>query len=162
LSPIENLWALVKAKLQEEKYQTMDEMKLKLLDIWRSIPPSLCRNLCASFTRKMKLLKKFNGRRLDRELLSYRRKKKTKQKHRWYPLSVEQSDVQRIVYNEQIVRKLIKKHVIKIQKQIVLTRKVKLTMREGDLEEHLEVAVRFLLNEDLWQQRYLNRKFNLY
>ena len=97
LSPIEPLWAIVKSKLQKTNYSTIKEMKKNLIRIWESIPVSLCQKLCGSFNKRLQLCKKYNGRRLDRELLR-KLEKSEKTDHRWFPdYFGEEFDPERIV-----------------------------------------------------------------
>jgi hypothetical protein len=49
----------------------------------------------------MKLVKRFEGRRLDKELLRIRKKRKLKKiKHEWHPLLAPDPIIERIIYNE--------------------------------------------------------------
>ena len=123
LSPIEPLWAIVKSKLHQSKYSSMDEMKKNLIRIWESIPATLCQKLCDSFKKRLELCKKFNGRRLDRELLKKLRKSE-KVNHIWFPAYYdEEFDPERIIYNDKIVHKLGKKQIAKLNKELVLIKR---------------------------------------
>ena len=44
LSPIENIWSILKEKLHERKHQTLDDLKKHLIFLWNRIPVGLCRN----------------------------------------------------------------------------------------------------------------------
>jgi transposase len=124
LSPIEQLLSLVKAKLLTTQFSTLAEMKARLFDIWNTIPVSLCKRLCGSFVKKIQLVKKYEGRRLDKELLRKLRRKHRRIKHRWEPYMAPDSNIERIAYNEVIIKKLIKKHIAKHRKRLVLTKRM--------------------------------------
>ena len=84
-----------------------------------SIPVSLCQKLCDSFIKRIQLCKKYNGRRLDRELLR-QLKKSDKIDHKWFPdFYGEEFKPERIVYNDTMIKKLKKKHITKLKKEIV-------------------------------------------
>jgi hypothetical protein len=118
LSRIEPLWAIVKSKLRQHEYSSIDEMKKKLIRIWESIPNSLRKKLCGSFNKRLQLCKQYNGRRLDRELLK-KLKKTEKVEHKWFPhFYDEEFEPERIIYNDVIIEKLKKKHIAKTRKEI--------------------------------------------
>jgi hypothetical protein len=55
LSPIENLWAIVKRKLHEVSYSTVDEMAARVVDIWRNDTSvkEACMKLIESMPRRI-------------------------------------------------------------------------------------------------------------
>ena len=65
LSPIENIWSILKEKLHERKHQTLDDLKNHLIFLWNRIPVGLCRKLIMQFNKKINLIKK-TGERINR------------------------------------------------------------------------------------------------
>jgi hypothetical protein len=53
LSPIENAWALVQAKVDAAGCKTFSEFKSRLLDTWENIPRDVIKRLMASLPRRM-------------------------------------------------------------------------------------------------------------
>ena len=47
LSPIENVWAILKEKLSRRDIKNFDDLRENILDIWIKFPVSLCEKLCA-------------------------------------------------------------------------------------------------------------------
>ena len=80
LSPIENVWAILKEKLSKRKIRNLDELRENILDIWIKFPTSLCKKLCEQFDEKMKLIKEFKGARINKEMMINVEKKKKKNK----------------------------------------------------------------------------------
>jgi len=117
------LWALVKARLYTKKFNNLDELKRALIEIWNAIPVSVCKRLVKNFVKKIKLVKKFGGRKLDRELVRSLQEKEKKRHHWVYNGDGSDSIIERIAYNDIIIRKLIKKHVARIKKEIKLITK---------------------------------------
>ena len=76
------MWALVKARVYTKMFNNLDELKRVLIEVWNAIPVSLCKRLVKNFVRKIKLVKKFGGRRLDRELVRSLQGKE-KKRHHW-------------------------------------------------------------------------------
>ena len=70
LSPIENVWAILKEKLSKRKIKNLDDLREQILDIWVKFPVSLCEKLCSQFKYKLKYIKKYEGKRINRELLN--------------------------------------------------------------------------------------------
>lgn len=61
ISPIENLWAIVKAKLREEDTSTIPKLEVALRKVWSEIPPSTAENLADSVPGRLKLVQKRRG-----------------------------------------------------------------------------------------------------
>ncbi len=53
LNPIEHLWAYVKYHLRNFKPKNKNELKEKIVEIWRSIPVELCRKLAMSMKKRI-------------------------------------------------------------------------------------------------------------
>ena len=69
LSQIENVWGIIKEKLSKRKIKNLDELRENILDIWIKFPTSLCEKLCKQFDEKIKLIKEYNGARINREMM---------------------------------------------------------------------------------------------
>ena len=65
LSPIEFLWGIVTKELYKRDYETIDELKFALEDLWNRIPIELCRDLIGNFDKRIDLVKKYNGMRFS-------------------------------------------------------------------------------------------------
>lgn len=61
LSPIENLWHEMKKKLRANPARTVDELKLKLVDMWRSFTPQYCKKLIGTMPKRMDCVIKRKG-----------------------------------------------------------------------------------------------------
>ena len=53
LSPIENLWGIIKARIKKEKPQNMQDLKSKIVKIWKEIPNDLCLKLAHSMPNRL-------------------------------------------------------------------------------------------------------------
>ena len=54
LSPIENLWPILKAGVAELKPRNVEELKAAIAEVWRTkVTPELCRMLCASIPKRI-------------------------------------------------------------------------------------------------------------
>lgn len=53
LSPIETLWHIMKKKLRTNPASTVEELKLKLCEIWQSFTPDLCANLVGTMSDRI-------------------------------------------------------------------------------------------------------------
>jgi len=51
LSPIENMWDIVKRKLRDARSNALDELKAAIEASWASISPQQCHRLIASMSR---------------------------------------------------------------------------------------------------------------
>ena len=67
LSPIENVWAIIKEKLSKRNITNFDELRENILDIWVKFPISLCEKLCSKFKDKIKYVKEYKGKRINKE-----------------------------------------------------------------------------------------------
>jgi len=122
LSPIETLWAIVQNKLQEKTYTTMEQQKEELVKIWNRIPASLCEKLCDSFDKKILQIAK-TGKRYN----SMRDKQKNtgkKENLNWNEIWNDYDGIERIVYNDEVLKEHQKKAVKLLTKQFLFERKV--------------------------------------
>ncbi len=53
LSPIENLWGIVKRKMRNKRPKNADELKHTVKETWASIPPQQCHKLITSMPRRI-------------------------------------------------------------------------------------------------------------
>ena len=53
LSPIENVWAILKEKLSKRKIRNLDDLRDNILDIWTKFLTSLCKKLCEQYDKKL-------------------------------------------------------------------------------------------------------------
>lgn len=121
LSPIETLWAIVQNKLQEKTYKTMDEQKRELIKIWNKIPKSLCERLCDSFDKKILQIAK-TGKRYN-PLQETQENTGKRENLKWNEIWNENDEIERIVYNDQVLKEHQVKAVKLITKQFLSERK---------------------------------------
>ena len=131
LSPIENVWAILKEKLSKRNIKNLDELRDNILDIWSKFPIALCEKLCAQFDLKIRHLKEIGGKRINKEFMDKIKKERIKNNDIFVPInqddewtSVKRDNNYRIVYNDQIVKKIKSKFIKQIQKQ----KKIKLKL----------------------------------
>ena len=56
MNPIEHLWAHMKRQLGEERFNNVQELKEKLINIWENIPQTLCKDLIESMVNRISAL----------------------------------------------------------------------------------------------------------
>lgn len=61
LSPIEQIWAYLKAKLRGQTFASDDELFIKIREEWRNMPNSLVHNFWESYYARAKICKDLNG-----------------------------------------------------------------------------------------------------
>jgi len=122
LSPIENVWAILKEKLAKRKIKNLDELRENILDVWIKFPTSLCEKLCKKFDEKIKLIQEYKGARINREMLMKTEKSNKNEDEKdagdnndW--TSVKRDNKFRIVFNDKIVKTIRKKFIKQIKKQ---------------------------------------------
>ena len=69
MSPIENVWAILKEKLSKRKINNLDELRENILDVWVKFPTSLCEKLCSQFKYKINYINEFGGKRINKDIL---------------------------------------------------------------------------------------------
>ena len=69
LSAIEIIWSIIKQMLILFPAKDMDSLKSKIRVIWDSIPKQVCQNIIEHVKYRWELCIKYNGRRMDKELL---------------------------------------------------------------------------------------------
>lgn len=61
LSPIENLWSIIKEKVTVYKVKSKEELKLKIFEEWEKIPNELCKKLVDSMPKRVRAVIKARG-----------------------------------------------------------------------------------------------------
>lgn len=61
LSPIENLWSIVKQRLRDRKPPNLNALWDLVQEEWRKVTPDLCRRLYASMPRRVEMTIKQKG-----------------------------------------------------------------------------------------------------
>ncbi len=61
LSPIENLWCIVKRKMRNKIPKNADELNATVKETWASIPPQQCHKLITSMPRRIEAVIKAKG-----------------------------------------------------------------------------------------------------
>jgi len=112
LSPIEELWAIVEEKLNNYSFNSLEEMTKKLLWIWNRIPRTICKNLVDSFDKKIELLGKKRGERVNK-----REHFTNKTNYSWRNAYSEDNKFT-IVYNEKILENMKKNKIKSLTKQL--------------------------------------------
>jgi hypothetical protein len=56
ISPIENLWFLMKRELAKRPFVSLDNFKRNIIDIWSKIDRKICKNLVSSMPRRLKMV----------------------------------------------------------------------------------------------------------
>ena len=62
INPIENLWAIMKADLQDKDVSTLPKLEAALKESWMNISPETLQNLALSIPKRLLSIKKCNGR----------------------------------------------------------------------------------------------------
>ena len=61
LSPIENVWPILKAGVAALKPSNVEELKSAIVEVWRTeVTPELCRKLLASMPKRIAAMRKNN------------------------------------------------------------------------------------------------------
>ncbi len=58
---IENIWAYIKEKIEEEEFENVSLLKKRIITIWRKITPAMCSKWINSIPRRLQALIKKNG-----------------------------------------------------------------------------------------------------
>jgi len=101
LSPIEDIWAIIEERLNEKQYDTLDEKKFALQELWNKIPVGLCKRVCDSFDARIEQILKSKGKRVNTKQLK-KRKKETNFKRKWN----DEEGITKIVYKDSLLEKL--------------------------------------------------------
>jgi len=158
LSPIENVWAIIKEKLEKRVIKNLDDLRVNILDIWAKFPVSLCEKICDKFNDKIKYVEKYGGQKINKELLEKIKKEKKENKifvpinndNEW--ISIKRDNKFRIVFNDKIV-KTIKSRFIK---QINDQKKNKLIvydMENSKLKKNDKNITKFMNKEEYNKNR---------
>ena len=57
---IENIWAYIKEKLEEEEFENVSLLKKRIVTIWNTITPAMCSKWINSIPRRLQALIKKN------------------------------------------------------------------------------------------------------
>ena len=124
LSPIENVWAILKEKLSKRNIKNYDDLRENILDIWVKFPVSLCEKLCSKFNDKIKYVKEYKGQRINQELSNKIKKDRKDNNNIFSPsiddnewLSVKRDKNYRIVFNDKVVTTIKARFIKKINQQ---------------------------------------------
>jgi len=69
LSAIEKIWSINKQMFILFPVKDMESLKNNIKVIWESIPTTICENIIEHIKYRWELCLKYNGRRIDKELL---------------------------------------------------------------------------------------------
>ena len=58
---MENIWSFIKEKLKREEIKNVSILKRKIVEIWKTITPTMCSNLINSIPRRLQCLIDKNG-----------------------------------------------------------------------------------------------------
>ena len=61
LNPIENLWSIVKGRLQDRDTSTLEKLQKEIQDVWDNFPPEQLQNLALSVPGRLKTVVKKRG-----------------------------------------------------------------------------------------------------
>ena len=106
------MWAIVEEKLNNYSFTSLESMTRKLLWIWNRIPKSICRNLIDSFDKKLELLGKKRGERVNKRKFFPK-----KSNFSWRNAYLEDNNFN-IVYNEKILENMKKNKIKSLNKQL--------------------------------------------
>ena len=146
LSPIENVWAILKEKLSKRDIKNFDDLRENIMDIWIKFPVSLCEKLCSNFTDKIRYVKEYKGKRINQDLFEKIKKDKKENNNNFSPsiednewLSVKRDNNYRIVFNDKIVTTIKSKFMkqIKQQKEIKLKKFTEDNKKLGKYEKSI-------------------------
>ena len=122
LSPIENVWAILKEKLSKRKIKNLDDLRDNILDIWVKFPNSLCEKLCSQFKHKIKYVEEYGGKRINNDLLAKILKEDKNKKediinsdNEW--ISIKRDNNFRIVFNDKIIKTIKARYLKQLKKQ---------------------------------------------
>ena len=108
LSAIEIIWSIIKQMLILFPAKDMDSLKNNIKVIWDSIPKQVCKNIIEHVKYRWELCIKYNGRRIDKELL-----RKIPKVGKYFEFKMKNSSINgvRISYNDRFILRLKKKNI---------------------------------------------------
>ena len=62
MSPIENLWWIIKRSVSKRKPKSLDELKAPIQEEWDKITPQQCEKLVGNMPARIRALLRANGR----------------------------------------------------------------------------------------------------
>ena len=130
LSGIEIIWSIIKQMLILFPAKDIASLKNTIQVIWESIPKTICENIIEHLQRRWDLCIKFNGRRIDRELL-----KKIPKVGKEFDFKLKKPSIKgvRISYNDKFIIRLKNKEIKEKKKLLVEQKK-----REKNAKERLD------------------------
>ena len=127
LSGIEIIWSIIKQMLILFPAKDLENLKKTIKVIWESIPKTICENIIEHMKQRWELCIKYNGRRIDRELL----KKIPKVGHDFkFRLKKKSINGIRISYNDKFIVKLKNKDIRDKTKKLVEQKKKEKNAKE--------------------------------
>ena len=100
LSPIENIWAMLKHKASLKNFNTSADLQTYIQGLWNRIPRRFYQNMCDSFLERCKYVLKHKGRKFKRT----RQQTQKWKKQIWIQWNDDPET--RIVFNDRILRSL--------------------------------------------------------
>lgn len=106
LSAIEIIWSIIKQMLILFPAKDMDSLKNNIRVIWDSIPKQVCQNIIEHVKYRWELCIKYNGRRMDKELL-----RKIPKVGKIFEFRMKNNSINgvRISYNDKLILRLKKR-----------------------------------------------------
>ncbi|KAI6654438.1 hypothetical protein LOD99_834 [Oopsacas minuta] len=65
LNPIENLWAVLKKRLLKKRFNSSNELKEAILEIWNTLDPEFLKPFCLSMDKRIRLCIKGGGKKIN-------------------------------------------------------------------------------------------------
>ena len=127
LSAIEIIWGIIKHMLILFPPKNLESLKATIKTIWESIPKEICENIIQHMKYRWELCIKYNGRRLDKELLKKIPKIKNDFKFKLHKTSINGV---RISYNEKFIKRLKNKDIREKNKEIAKQTKIEKIAKE--------------------------------
>ena len=140
LSPIEELWAIVEEKLNNYSFSSLEEMSKKLFWIWNRIPKTIYKYLVDSFDKKLELLGKKRGERVNK------RNHLAKKANFSWRNDYNGDNNLTIVYNEKILKNKKKSKIKSLSKQLK-------EIKDSFIEEKKRYSVKnkSRIKKELWE-----------
>ena len=132
--PIEQLWAIIKPRVKRRAPNTIEKLKKYLLEEWNAIPKEMVKNLCRGYLKRVQKVLELEGGRIEPEHL---KKSKSDKKDEYIWEIPEALPNQRIVYNDENLRKHREKE-IKLLKNFLKEKKSKLTKKIRSLGKKIK------------------------
>ena len=169
LSPIENVWAILKDKLSKRNIKNLDELRENIIDIWSKFPVSLCEKLCSQFNDKIKYVQEMKGKRINKDMVNQIKKENKKNNSLFIPInndnewiSIKRDNNYRIVYNDKIVKKIKARLIKQIKKKknmkIKLFNKKNIKLKKGE-KTHIKLLSRDEYNKNIDEKKSILEEY---